>query len=68
MVSQCQNWACVVLWVPVRDGLACVVLESPNAGIGLVGVVLGIPIRIVLAIAVVRSPNADVGPASFWFS
>ena len=52
--------------VPVRGGLVCVVLGSPNAGIGLVSVVLDVPIHIGLAIVVVRSPNADVGPASFW--
>jgi len=49
---------CVVLWVPVRGGLACVVLGSRNAGIGLVSVVSGVPIHTELAIVVVRSPNA----------
>jgi len=47
-------------------GLVCVVLGSPNAGIGLVRVVLAVPIRIELAIVVVQSPNADVEPAYFW--
>jgi len=42
---------------PVRGGLAWVVLESPNAGIGPVGVVLGVPTCTELAIVVVRSPN-----------
>jgi len=37
---------CVLLGDHVRGGLACVVLGSPNAGIGLVGVVLGVPSHI----------------------
>jgi len=48
------------LRVPVRDGLACIVLGSSNASIGLVGMVLGIPIRIELAIVVMQSRGATV--------